>query len=337
MNRSLIFVCGLMLLGVTRAIPLLASSGSCLNTSNTNPVFEQLRERIKYRQSLFSAEELTWDFWSKMQELPAMIPYSFSPEELSCMGFEVKFKNVHKSLQAEVISQIMPAFLLLDESMYPAGLRDKENRPEYFKSTIGRRVKIVGQLRDEASGGQYNPLTNTISIPLRAFRFSGYSAWRIQILCFRENQPDEFCAAINPWTDWQCGSSPVEGLFGIVLHEYGHNVDHALRGMLGTKGVFSSATKKWKMLHQEEFISPYGDLNSIEDFAESFTAYFLDPLMKCYAPKKFAWMSQIVRANPEIYGTAIPFEDYRCDQPRVQILLEERAKQVKTTREKCAN
>ena len=262
------------------------------------------------------------------------ITEKFSEEEISCLGFRFKVKRVHPSLKSDLVERILPAYYLLDESMLPANLRNDSSRPEFFARKPGKVIKLIDRyLFLKGAGGMFNGYTKTISFPLFILDFP-FSSWPISLEEYLGKDNKIFFAA-NGWRNWTCGTSQAEGTFGIVLHEYGHNLDFSLQHLFFDSGKFSSKTNEWKKLHKKEYISPYATVNRAEDFAESFAVYVLDPLMKCYAPEKFAYLSQFVKVNADVYGSPVPYESLNCQDERVQILLEDRAARVEQMKREC--
>lgn len=122
--------------------------------------------------------------------------------------------------------------------------------------------------------------------------------------------------------------------FGTILHEYGHSIDGVILNpakLFKAYTAYSVTGKKsrsfrnvilppWKeVIRRAETPTLYAVTNISDNFAEYFAAYFLDPLMKCYASKPYELFTQIFKANAKIYGSSAPFSEIQCSDHKGEL------------------
>lgn len=102
----------------------------------------------------------------------------------------------------------------------------------------------------------------------------------------------EDCARVSPGLPMQWsfpGYTTDRTAMGVMAHEHGHYVDHALG--------YPSNLAEWKGLRSEK-ISSY-EPNGSEAFAESFRVFLLNPpLLKIVAPRRFEFLTVRLGLKP---------------------------------------
>ncbi|OFZ55150.1 MAG: hypothetical protein A2428_13095 [Bdellovibrionales bacterium RIFOXYC1_FULL_54_43] len=301
-----------------------ARNARCLDGDQVQKLSEPLKEMIKLRTasgSNFSPLDYDWDdkYFVTHQQLDAFVG---TKHNLECMGFRLLGADTDgpsADIHQAMLSYLIAAFFLLDNSMLPISFEDSSVRPGYFHHTVGHTIKFLPRPN---YAGLYNPLLKRISYSLFSLAVMNKRTWAINMGSLTLLSEQQVYSTETEWRWWRCGKPVPQGAIPAILHEYGHNIDFALRGMFWMGGDYSSDTSGWKQLHVTEYTSPYGDTSPTEDFAESFAYYFTDPFMKCWAPGKYNWFSQFVAINEEIYGSSLPYSEVDCGKPEIVGLLE---------------
>lgn len=269
-------------------------------------------------------------------------PWTFST--LKCMGFKpTSAKDVEHARLQPALNIFIAAMARLNERLWPKNIA--ADRPESIQSGVIKRVHFRSDVTVFEFGSWQMRANGYVQRPLRFM-----SLW-VDALAHRpdgglvtipedsEHGTPRFSSGFSPRPFFHCMSSwSAKGGTSTSLHEYGHVLDFAAATPM--RSLFQTHSKHsphWTRARESEpMISPYGETSPTEDFAESFTAYFLDPLFACYAPEKHAFVSRHAQANAELYGHETPYATtVDCSSPRVRALLKARAEWVARAKTSC--
>lgn len=267
-------------------------------------------------------------------------------EVLGCMGYRV---SVDRDVDSETLQKAKNTFIAamarMDEAMWPHNLL--KDRPEPLQSRVIRRLQFR---KDESyfDFGRWH--YNNNGVVNRVLRHKSFSSKalaqlpevdKVRIEARDAEGTHSFYSGMSIGPFHRCGSLwSAKGGTSTSLHEYGHVLDFAMsKPLVRLFRFFSNRSSAWQDVHaRAPMTSPYGATDPTEDFAESFSAFFLDPLFACYSPDKFAILGRYVRANKTIYGSELPYQNtVNCNSRRVKALLAHRQTWVSTLGNDCKN
>lgn len=234
---------------------------------------------------------------------------------LSKMGF-----TTDESISEIGKGNLLFAFNFLDARTLPAGLnsdRDNKYLPMFTQITTNQ---------DLESGSAFYSIGNDPFLGINQDKLEKY----------RELDYDFMNISYR---------SIVSKPFSIILHEYGHALDHFFGlsskakwfSFKNAKKLYSAQGDHWQTIFESSDLVSFYALETTyddqqfrftEDFAESFVAYLFDPYLKCYAPKKYDLFASKIKVNALIYGSNTPWNDVNCLDTHSQDILKMRTTSI---------
>ncbi|HAR42348.1 MAG TPA: hypothetical protein DCS07_06905 [Bdellovibrionales bacterium] len=312
---------------------------SCLGQETLASIRSQLREMvILSEQNAVMDSALKSSIYSaRVRKLNRdLLSLKSADTALKCLGLKVKWKTrIALEDRRAVRNSLLLSYLLLDESMLPRVLSDLDLSPPVFRGRVSHVTKVKNSFFfTRGAAGVYWPPSRKIGYIDRWVANGWALASSIDQVEFAlpEEEAGGELYTIGGDTPFTHCSPSHGGASRVILHEYGHSIDHALAGYF----TFYSSGATWKKIKaHREVESPYGQTSDAEDFAESFASYLLQPLFKCYAPAKYELFSSFVLVSQDVYGSRLPYEGVNCTDPLIQFLMELRTEWVARAAERC--